>query len=435
MLMAETVDLEEQVSFLELENEFLRNFLAARNAAVSTDGDAAATDDWRDPLLLAEKLELCAVEGNTTRREIEQMQKDSELELACTLAAITDCRQQQAAETSRDVAALLGLLGLTADRASAPLPVLTPDAGAEQATASCSSSADPQGEPTVVGLAPPAPVPDPALALPTATQLAKAELAGPRLEEFLEGILARHEAAATRLQARNAMLQVSACGRWKRLGPVCTDVVPCAAGARPCVHAHLTLARRCLRPLQSQLGRVEGQLAAKAAAGGPTLRKVDFEQLRIERAQAEAEVAAASAGAIALKAQVARAQQHLADQRSLLVAAAAAAAQLQRQIEVREGQAAQLLAGAAKVRRECGELERECQRLQGQGKGQAPPAATPGDDAGVTAAPAGGDAEEEAPGSVATILDYMRVKNACAEVSKKIADWQRKLEVHAGQRR
>ena len=203
-----------------------------------------------------------------------------------------------------------------------------------------------------------------------------------------------------------------------------------------CSHSH-TPASLCL---QSQLERVEGQLATKAEVGD-TLKKVDFDQLRIQHSRAEAAPTAASAEAIALKAQVARAAQLLADQRGALAASAAASEHLRQVARDKEGQAAQLEADAAKVQRECGLLERECQRLReggasrvhqqgAQPSGKGAPAAI----AAAVAAPVVAVAEAHA-GEVTTVLDYMRVKSACAEASKAIAGWQRKLEVQAGQRR
>jgi hypothetical protein len=199
--------LEEQVSFLQLENEFLSNLLAARNVAIPDYAISAPASDLK-PLPLAERLELCALEGNIRRGDIEQMQRDSQLELACTLAAIADCRQQEA-ETRRDAGALLGLLGLEAGPAASPKPVVTPDKFTEEVTAGGSSSGDLQ--------APADPQPAKTLALPTAKQLAKADLAGPRLEEFLAGMLARHETAAERLQARNALIQVTSAAHGRKL--------------------------------------------------------------------------------------------------------------------------------------------------------------------------------------------------------------------------
>ena len=182
---------------------------------------------------------------------------------------------------------------------------------------------------------------------------------------------------------------------------------------------------------------MEGQLAAKAEVGD-TLKKVDFDQLCIQHSQAEAALAAASAEAIALKAQVARAAQHLADQRGALAASAAASEQLRHDSGEKEGQAAQLEADAGKVEREGGLLECECQRLREGGAGRAQQqGGQPGGGKGTHAAAAVGApvVTEAQVGEVTTVLDYMRVKSACAEASKKIADWQRKLEVQAGQQR
>jgi hypothetical protein len=188
---------------------------------------------------------------------------------------------------------------------------------------------------------------------------------------------------------------------------------------------------------------VEGQLAAKAEVGD-TLKKVDFDQQRIQHSRAEAALAAASAVAIALKAQVARQAQNLEDQRGALAASAAASEQLRQEAGDKEGQAAQLEADAGKVQRECGLLERECQRLREGGTGRAhqqggQPSGGKGTPAAVAAAAAAvaapAVAEAQAGEMTTTVLDYMRVKSACVEASKTIADWQRKLEVQAGQRR
>lgn len=173
-----------------------------------------------------------------------------------------------------------------------------------------------------------------------------------------------------------------------------------------------------LCPPQGQLGKVQAQLASKAEAG-QSLSRVDFEQQRIEHAQAEAALAAAAAEAVALKAQLAAAQGRLADQRAALAGAAAAVQQLRAQAGARQGQLAGLEADAAQARKACAALERECERLQaGKQQGDAPAGA------------AGGATRSAAP----TIEGYMRLKHACAETSKRVADWQRKLEVQAGRR-
>jgi chromosome segregation ATPase len=184
---------------------------------------------------------------------------------------------------------------------------------------------------------------------------------------------------------------------------------------------------------------MEGQVAAKTAVGQSSLRRVDFEQQRIERSQAEAELARASAGTIALKAQVVAAQQSLADQRAELAAASAATEQLSRKIGMREGQAEQLRADVSKLQQECLSIKQECLHLRAQGTGQATAASSGGstweDSEADTAAALGPVAELPTAEAEVTILDYIRVKNACAEAGKKIADWQRRLEIRAGQPR
>ena len=176
--------------------------------AAADSGAAAAAAELdaipREPLLLAEKQELCVAESKATQQEVEEAQAGGELDRACALAAIADCQTFQAGEVARDTAALLALLGLPAEPAKA---TASPDT-AEQRTASdvalCQESQ---------GAAAPPPMP-PAncggLRLPTARELAQAELHGARFEQLLGDMLGRQNAAATRLQLRCSMLQV----RW-----------------------------------------------------------------------------------------------------------------------------------------------------------------------------------------------------------------------------
>ncbi|PSC70920.1 hypothetical protein C2E20_5673 [Micractinium conductrix] len=392
---------EEAVALLQLENALLRGLLQ-RLAPQALGGGAAAAADAaadavRDPLLLAEKAELCAAEANAVRRETERLKAEGELERACAQAAVADARGQAAAETARDQAALLALLGLPAERAAPSAADVEPEAATTPAAAVAApadAAAGEDGTAAAAQLGAPRPLAapvDPAAALPfalsSARQLARADLHGGRLAQWMEDVLARHAAAATRLQMRVQMQQ-------------------------------------------TQLARAESQLGAKAELG-EALRKVDFDALRIEHAQAEAALAAASTDAIALKTQVAAAAARLAEQRGALGAASAAAAALASQTGVREGQAAALRAQADKAQREVAALQHECQRLREQQQGDS---GGGGDDGAAGQGGAKGGAFPCTKGAAPTILEYMTLLNACAETSKRIADWQRKLEVQAGRR-
>ncbi|KAL4857596.1 hypothetical protein ACK3TF_002045 [Chlorella vulgaris] len=429
--------LEQHVSFLQLQCGFYRRLLAANGGSLAADSPCSI-EGGQPELPLHERLELCALETKALQREIAQVQLDSELEMACTAAGIADCRLHQPAETARDLAALLSVLAVTADQtptprdlpaASQPEPAATlADTGRqlEQLPPSSSSpsaasipSPDADGEPAKAAVESYAAALPALLALPTPRQLARAALSGDRLQQFLGGILERHDATAARMQMRNAMLQAG-----------------------------------------GQLPAGGSALAIKAAQGGATaLRRVDFDQLRIERAQAEAEVADATAGAITLKSHVVRGQQRLVDRRTTLADAAADTAQLQGQIDALEAHAAQLLADAGKVRAEAATVERACKQLREQEQErrrlaphspgctaiEAAGAAAVEDDNSKTAPKAAGAANEwsiTAGGGAdsladdgPTILSYMQVKNACVQVGKKIADWQRKIEVQAGRRK
>ncbi|KAL4448187.1 hypothetical protein ABPG75_005406 [Micractinium tetrahymenae] len=347
--------LEEAAEFLQLENDFLTSLLQRLAPGLLDSGAATAAADadrpgW-EPLLMAEKHELLVAEAAATRREIERVQAEGELELTCAQAGVADAAGQQAAETARDVAALLSLLGL-----------------------------------------PPPPAAEAAQALGSA--LGRAELHGGQLAQFLEDVLARHDGNAERYQMRNDMLQNS-------------------------------------------LARAEAALGSRADLGS-TLTKVDFEAQRIEHSQAEAALAAASADAVALKAQVVAAAERLAEQRSALAAVSGATGALARQAGTREQQVALLAGEVAKAQRECAVLERECARLREQRQQQGGPGTVGSPAAAAACAKASGACSaamgSSSSGSSPTILEYMTIKNACAGASKRIADWQRKLEVQAGRR-
>lgn len=221
------------MALLELENAFLLNYLqrvahgsleeGGAGAADSEAAAAAAADAAlpREPLLLAEKQELCAVQAVTTRREAEAVQAQGELERSVAAAAAADAQGYQTAEVARDLAALLDLLGL-------PEPTSEAAAVYQQATSAAdqAASAAQPAESAAAGTA------AAELRLPTAKQLSKADLNGPRLQEFLEGLLARHGAAAARLQQRTAMLKVGGPGGGRGRQAGSTEQCRAAAGAR-----------------------------------------------------------------------------------------------------------------------------------------------------------------------------------------------------------
>lgn len=439
--------LEDKVAFLQLECALYRRFLAVRGIPLTNAAPVSATADscpvGSDRFPLAEKLELCTVETNALREELEERKLSEELEMACTLAAIADCRQRAPAETARDLGALLKVLGLANTSSGVPLPASPPlpplaaakvhtaehggpSEGAASSTAGAEQGIQAQAEGAVSAPSQPAPLGG----LPSARQLDKAELSGLQLERCLSSFLERHEAAAARLESRNALLQV------------CVVRACCRASV---LKENNRKQQVTVLLLQAQLTAVETALAAKLASGsGEALRRVDFDQLRIERAQGEAQLAEASAATIALKAQVAQVQQRLADQHTWLARAGKEAWQLRRQISTREAHAAQQAEEAAKVLRECAALERDCKRLreQAEGKAQAADAAQQGGSTAGTAQPgAGGPAEAAACAACdgtpegPTILEYMRLQNSCAKMRKRIADWRRKIEVAGGRRR
>lgn len=143
--------------------------------------------------------------------------------------------------------------------------------------------------------------------------------------------------------------------------------------------------------------------------------------------QAEAALATASAEAVALKAQVVATAEQLAEHRSALAAASSTAGALARQAGMREQQVAALAGETARVQRECAALEREFSRLREQRQQQG----SPGEIGNSCSTGSGGISGDRGP---PTIVEYMRIKNTCSEVSKHIADWQRKLEVQQGRR-
>lgn len=156
-------------------------------------------------------------------------------------------------------------------------------------------------------------------------------------------------------------------------------------------------------------------------------------------AQAESALAAASVEAVALKAQVIAAVEQLAEQRSALAAADRAAGALARQACVRGQQIAALADEAAKARCEYDALERDCARLQQQRQqeGSLVRAGGPTEVAVCAEASTAGSTCGPCVGTSAgqpTMLEYMRIRKACSEASKRVADWQRKLEVQVGRR-
>lgn len=236
---APTLDqLAASVAQLELENAFLTHLLGRVSGASTRSGspaaDAAATDSaaaaaadeiGREPLLLAERQELCAVEAGAVRREIEALTAAGELERACAIAAAADCRTHQASEVGRAVSALLGLLGF-------PQPDTATAAAMAAASAAAAAPAAAAGQPAVAGQVPEQaagtssassspcpPAPAAAACLPTAKRLARAQLDGRQIERLLEELLERQDVAAERLRTRAAMLQarlIGSCGRDRR---------------------------------------------------------------------------------------------------------------------------------------------------------------------------------------------------------------------------
>lgn len=136
----------------------------------------------------------------------------------------------------------------------------------------------------------------------------------------------------------------------------------------------------------------------------------------------------ATAEAIQLKAQVAAAQQFLADQRAALGEAAGACVALRKQAGARGAQLAQLRAEAARLGRECARVEAECARLRAERGGAARSDKTEG---GVAAGASPPAASAKSAGGD-SVLEYMRLKSACAEAERRVRDWERKLEVQAG---
>ncbi|PRW45223.1 serine threonine- phosphatase 6 regulatory ankyrin repeat subunit C [Chlorella sorokiniana] len=404
------------VAQLELENAFLTHLLqrvsaaSARTAAAGAAAAAAAAEIGREPLLLAERQELCAVEAGAVRREIEALKAAGELERSCAVAAAADCRTHQAAEVGRAVAALLGLLGFpqpdtatAAAMAAASAAAAAAGAAAEQPAAAGNAPEQPASTGSVCS-PPSSPAPAAAARLPTAKQLARAQLEGRKIEQLLEELLERQDVAAERLRTRAAMLQ-------------------------------------------AQLAQAEAQLAQRTEQGA-AFSRVDFEQLRIEHSQAswsspipslspaplcmqaETALAGATAEAISLKAAVAAAQQRLADQRAALNSAAAATAALKKEAGGRDGQLEVLRGEVSKTERERSLLERECARLRqqrGKGSGGGSGAAKAGGGSGTADAGAGldGASAEQGRFSAATgqtIMDYMRLKQAMAEAQKATSE-------------
>lgn len=250
------------VAQLELENAFLAHLLQRVSGGSARTGAADATDDGvadqigREPLLLAERQELCAVEAGTVRREIEAVTAAGELERACAVAAAADCRKYQAAEVGRAVAALLGVLGLpqpdtaTAAAMAAASAAAAAAAAAEQPAAAGQSPEQPAS--TRSASSPPGPrSPTTAACLPTANRLARAQLDGRQIAQLLEELLERQDVAAERLRVRAAMLQVrlhcgmaecsARCGQWPvLLPPIPGSIIPSC----PSLLAHLAIVRR-----------------------------------------------------------------------------------------------------------------------------------------------------------------------------------------------
>ena len=214
------------VAQLELENAFLAHLLQrVSGGSARTGAAAAATDDGvadqigREPLLLAERQELCAVEAGAVRREIQAATAAGELERACAVAAAADCRTYQAAEVGRAVAALLGLLGLpqpdtaTAAAMAAASAAAAAAAAAEQPAAAGQAPEQPSS--TRSASSPPGPrSPTTAACLPTAKRLARAQVDGRQIAQLLEELLERQDVAAERLRVRAAMLQVRCAVGW-----------------------------------------------------------------------------------------------------------------------------------------------------------------------------------------------------------------------------
>lgn len=422
-------DLQAAVAFLEAEALLLQQYLRRTAGSAPADADApadasphAAPEDLpRESLLLAEKQELCVAEIAATRREAEAIRDEGELQRAAAAAAEADARGHQAAELAMSLVGLLDVLGLPQPAPEARIPAAhdmlappPPAAAQELAQPGDAVSADaPAAAAAATGdiIAPAA-----RQRLPSARQLARADLHGGRVEEWMEGVLARHAAAAERLRQRTALLKVR--------GPGAVVVAGCTLSGEPTCTISSPSRCHCHPPTtptkQGQLAKAEAQLAERAEAG-TALKRVDFDALRIEHAQAGAALAAADADTVRLKAAVAAAQQRLGEQRAALGAAAAAADALRQQTAQREGQLAGMRAQVAKAAAEAASLERECQRKgsSGSNDGEASPSAT---SASATAA---------AP----SILDYMRVKAAVAEAAQAVTDWERKLEVQAGARR
>lgn len=210
-------ELEEECRLLELENACLLQLLQRvapdslrLGHEASADGPAPADGPGPEPLLLAEKQELCAAEAAAVRQAIERTQQEGELEAACAAAALTDCQVQQAGEVLRDATALLTLLGLPVE----PEPAAASGSIPEQPAGADGEPGQQEGQ---APAAPAGPAPSPlGLRLPTAKQLARAQLNGAQLEGLLEGMLERQDAAAERLRLRGAMLKVR-CRQRRRL--------------------------------------------------------------------------------------------------------------------------------------------------------------------------------------------------------------------------
>lgn len=242
--------LEEEMEFLQLENDFFASLLRRlAPGLLESSGNGGVDDDrpGREPLLMAEKHELLVAETAATSREIDRVQAEGELELACVRAGIADAAGQQAAETARDIAALLSLLRLppppAAEAASAlgaavmsaaaaaaealHQPVTSGEGAAPPAVGARSAAADtpcagppeppaPDAEAPTSAPGGAAPVLPPPLLLPTAKQLARADLRGAQLAQFLGDVLARHDANAERCQLRSNLLQARTKGRARR---------------------------------------------------------------------------------------------------------------------------------------------------------------------------------------------------------------------------
>lgn len=207
---------EDETGLLQLECAFYRRLLAAHGAPSPSALPAAAADGC-NPLPLAVKLELCTTEVNSLHAELEDIKLAGELELSCTQAAIADCRQRQLAEVAHDLAALLKALGVSSRSKGASSPSKqTSAAGSPVAGhaypsqgAACSAGGTGKRDQDPGESAGPARIlPSSPGGLPSAKELDKAELSRPQLERHLSAILERHEAAAARLESRNALLQV-----------------------------------------------------------------------------------------------------------------------------------------------------------------------------------------------------------------------------------